>query len=356
MPMNYGSNLTGQDADLLEDNLNEQAILTSLKLRPSIEWLFGEEIKPGSEQNLPGDLDTPPNLPQFKNLTRWGGRGKIVRLNAEGGNWEDLDGTFASQMAAVVPVPNQARGRAVFYYDHLHNDRWISLSDWEDALEGPKAMDDLVLEETRALAASLATKLSLNGFHGLGQPQKGSIGSWRDLTAQTGLYGGVDRALNDNADFRAQTYTSFSVSSWTYLKVITAMSYCQAKGGMPNFCPLTRANYVRCMDGLKDEITPNDNTEMMWLRFKWPRVGSLRFVLDDDTGGADADDNTFGVFDARYFRVLWKKMRDSRGRQSDFTFGPYERNKAFKGMVHSQTDAKVQIIHIMPKVNVLVTN
>lgn len=356
MPMDYGSNLNGQDADLLEDTLNSQAILTSLTLRPSLEWLFGEELRPGSDMNLRGDLDTPPNLPQLANLRRWGGRGKIVRLNSEDGNWEDLDGTFASQMAGVVPVPKQARGQAVFYYDHLHNDSWISLSDWEDALDSPLKMDDLVSEDTRALAASLATKLSLNGFHGSGTPGKGSIGSWRDLTAQTGTYGGIDRALAANVDFKAQAYTGFGVASWTYKKLVTAMSYCQAQGGMPNVAFLTRTMWTNALDGLKDEITPTENEEMLWLRYKWPRVGSLRLVLDNDTGGAAADENTFAVFDARYFRVLWKKMRDSKGRQADFAFGPYERNKSFKGMIQSQTDAKVQIIHIMPKVNVLVTN
>ncbi len=357
MAINFGTNNTGQDADLLEDVVNDQALLYSLTCRPCIQFLFGELANPGADVNLAGGLDKPPGIPNFSQMRNWGGRGKRLRLGTEEGTWEDLANTSAAQFAGVVPVDPGTRGEAVFYYDHLHLDAWETLRTWEDAKANPKKMDSLAGEKARAIGASLATKLSLNGFHGTGSPGVDALGSWRDLVAQSGTYGGIDRSLAANVDFTAQPYTSFTVASWTLLKVYTAMSYSQEKGGMPTLMPLTRSNFVKAQDAIGAEFVPHTNDELSWIKGTFPRVGSMRIVMDADTGGAAADENTFPVLDTRYFRVMWKPMQRESGNGAGlFGVGMWERNRNYKAAMQLQADAQVQIIHIHPKVNIIVTN
>lgn len=354
--MNFGSNLSGKDADLFEDVLNEEALLIDNTARPCIQFLFGEQVKPGGAENLDGAFDNPPGAPQFANVVRWGGRGKRVRLGQQDGNWEDIADTFAAQQSGVVPVEPAVRGEAKFLYDHLHLDYWIKGRDWEDAKANPRKMDSLVAECGRSIKGSLATKLSLGGFHGVGTPDQDQLGSWRDLIATTGLYGGIDRALADNANFVARQYTSFTIATWTYKKAVSIIARSGEEGGMPTLLPLTRTMYENALDGIFQEFVPTTNDEMVWIKGKHPRVQSMHLVLDKDTGGAAADENTTVALDTRYFRVLMKKLTGANGQSRDIAISGFERNPNYKYMYQMQMDMQAQIIHINPKVNVGIYN
>lgn len=356
MPLNFGTNLSGKDADLMEDVINEQSIILTLTKRPILQFLFGEMIKPGSDQNLPMGLDNAPGLPQASQLVRWGGRGKRLRLAEEEGTWEDLADDFGAQAAGVTPTPGMNRGEAKFLYDLLHLDAWIPIRDWIDAMANPKKMDSLIAEKARAMLASLATKLSLNGFHGNGTPASDSLGSWRDLIATTGSYGGIDRTDANNANFVARQYTGFTIATWTYKKVISIIARSAEVGGLATLCPCTRTMYENVQDGVFQEFTPVDNDELVWIKGSYPRVGSLHFVLDADTGGATADENTTCALDSRYFRVMFRPQSGTEGKQRDIALSSFERNTNYKGMFQMQADIQAQIIHLNPKVNVGIYN
>jgi hypothetical protein len=357
MPNNFGSNLSGKDADLFEDVLNDESLLLDVARRPCIEFIFGEPVRPGSSLNDKDGIGLAPGMPNFENLSRWGGRGKRLRLGQSDGTWTDVPDTFAAQSAGVVPVQPAVRGEAKFLYDHIHIDQWIQLRDWWDAQENPRKMDSLVAETRRQVEGSLATKLSLTGFHGVGTPDQDSIGSWRDLIATTGLYGGIDRALADNANFVARQYTSFTIATWTYKKAISIIARSAEQGGSPTLLPLTRTMYENALDAIFQEFVPTTNDDMVWLRGKWPRVQGMHFVLDADTGGAGADENTTCALDTRKFRVLMKKMNGASGKQRDMVVsGSFERNPNYVGMMQMQMDMQVQIIYIDPRTAVGIYN
>ena len=125
---------------------------------------------------------------------------------------------------------------------------------------------------------------------------------------------------------------------------------------MPTLLPLTRTMYENARDAIFQEYTPTTNDDMMWLRGKWPRVDSMHFVLDADTGGAAADENTTCAIDTRYMRVLFGKMTGNSGAARDMVVGSFFENSNYVGMMQMRMRIKAQLININPKTVVGIYN
>jgi len=344
--MNFGTNDVASYADAFKDVVNETAIILGTAERPDIAALFGKQLGPKDNvQKATGMLDDTPNLPQFERMRRTTGTHKQVRLLGDVRSWEVLGSSFADMAAPVTPAAPASRGTADFQLAMLHCDAWMDLRSYEVASGDAKKLDSLMMEEARSTGEGLVQQLS-SVWHGSGSPAADVIGSWKDMVASTGTYGGIDRSVTENANYVARQYSASS-AAMTLSKWRKAQNKSIFQKGIPSLGILSETQYGNIQDVLDGEFVPDDNMELMWLKGYYPRLGPTTFV-----GSADqTDDTACPLIDVRFIRVYWKSLQGS-----DMSFSDYTLDKTYKAMLHMQANAMCQIFTLIPKVNVYVNS
>lgn len=347
MPMNYGTNNSGSNAQSFENVMTQGSIPLVAKPNPYLMLCVGRMLGPDNPERLRMISEGVPDLPMFERLVRLpqvGGKFYEVKLLGEVEDWNVVGRNFDDLAAPINPSFTEKVGTAKFQSAMVWTAKHLDVRRWAESEGGFSKGEKPIVTEARAMGEGLSKTLS-EGLNSLNDVAEDSIGGVMHAANSTGSYGGIDRADAGNANYVSRQY-DFGTAAMTRSKIGRAITKARGEGGDPTIAPCTEEQFNDVADICDGVFVPDENEETKWLKGDFYRIRNCRFFFDPRR----SDDTKLPMIDHRQVRIvtwLWPS-KDGNG-LSDFSFSDWKEMDDRVGVMQCKARMLFQHLWLNPK-------